>query len=107
MKKIILVLILALSVSGLFAKTEWIDLTEEQKEAGYTAIAYTDTKEEVLKITHVKDLEPYFKTYQKVDYENDSNKTIYIVVFFSLGVNVMEIAPHSNVAAMYIKTIFN
>ena len=65
MKRFILVLILILSASGLFAKIKWLELSEEQKDNGYNAIAFCTTEEEVLSITHIKDLEPYFKTYQK------------------------------------------
>lgn len=106
MKKILIFILLTFVSFLSFAKTSWLDVSEEQKEKGVTAIAMCTTKEETLKIAHIENLEPYFKYYTNYETKNNNDFSIYLVLFSTLGMNIMEFQPHSNAVAVYIKTIF-
>ena len=106
MKRYILFVVMFLTISvNVFSKIQWFELTEELKE-NYTAMAACTTKAEVLEITHVTDLEPYFITYKTGEAENKNDYSVYIVAFTSIGFVIEEYLPHSKTIAYYAKTIF-
>lgn len=106
MKKIFVFVLLTFVSFYSFAKTSWLDVSEEQKEEGVTAAAMCTTKKEALQIAHIENLEPYFKYYTNYETENKNDFPIYLILFSTLGMNIMEFQPHSNAVAVYIKTIF-
>jgi len=105
MKRLFVIVCLLLTCNLLFSEIQWLDVPEEfQKD--YTAIATCTQKKEVLEITHVKDLQPYFVSYRNGTEKNHNNYSVYIVYFSSLGFLVEEYLPNGKTIAMYAKTIF-
>jgi hypothetical protein len=105
MKRFLILICLLLACNLLFAEIQWFDVPEEFQE-DYTAIATCTSKKEVLEITHVKDLQPYFVSYRTGTDKNYNNYSVYVVYFSKLGFLVEEYLPNGKTIAMYAKTIF-
>lgn len=88
-----------------FSEITWLELDEETKKE-YTAMAACTKKTEVLEITHIKELEPYFITYKNSEYKNNNDYSVFLVAFTSIGFVIEEHLPHSKTVGYYAKTIF-
>ena len=102
MKRFIVLTCLLFACNLLFCEIKWLDAKEN--DDGITAYALCSTEEEVLQVTHWKDLESHFISYTKE--EEVAKQDIYLVVFMNLGTVVYEYHKGTKMAAYYVKTIF-
>ena len=102
MKRFIVLICLLFACNLLFCEIKWLDAKEN--DDGITAYALCSTEEEVLQVTHWKDLESHFISYTKE--EEVAKQDIYLVVFMNLGTVVYEYHKGTKMAAYYVKTIF-
>lgn len=102
MKKFLILTCLLFACNLLFCEIKWLDAKENND--GITAYALCSTEEEVLQVTHWKDLESHFISYTKE--EEAAKQDMYLVVFMNLGTVVYEYHKGTKMAAYYVKTIF-
>jgi hypothetical protein len=102
MKRFIVLTCLLFACNLLFCEIKWLDAKEN--DDGITAYALCSTEEEVLQVTHWKDLESHFISYTKE--EEAAKQDMYLVVFMNLGTVVYEYHKGTKMAAYYVKTIF-
>ncbi len=102
MKKFLILTCLLFACNLLFCEIKWLDAKEN--DDGITAYALCSTEEEVLQVTHWKDLESHFISYTKE--EEAAKQDMYLVVFMNLGTVVYEYHKGTKMAAYYVKTIF-
>ena len=102
MKRFLILICLLFACNLLFCEIKWLDAKEN--DDGITAYALCSTEEEVLQVTHWKDLESHFISYTKE--EEVAKQDIYLVVFMNLGTVVYEYHKGTKMAAYYVKTIF-
>ena len=101
-KRIAFIVILLTICLNAFCEIKWLDAKEN--DDGITAYALCSTEEEVLQVTHWKDLESHFISYTKE--EEAAKQDMYLVVFMNLGTVVYEYHKGTKMAAYYVKTIF-
>lgn len=103
MKKRLLFIVLVLAICiNAFSEIKWADA--EENEDGVTAYAVCTKKEEVLEITHWKDLDSHFISYTQD--KTASDRDFYLVVFMNLGTIVYEYHKGTKTVGYYVKTIF-
>lgn len=102
MKRFLILICLLFACNLLFCEIKWLDAKEN--DDGITAYALCSTEEEVLQVTHWKDLESHFISYTKE--EEAAKQDMYLVVFMNLGTVVYEYHKGTKMAAYYVKTIF-
>ena len=102
MKRFLILICLLFACNLLFCEIKWLDAKEN--DDGITAYALCSTEEEVLQVTHWKDLESHFISYTKE--EEAAKQNMYLVVFMNLGTVVYEYHKGTKMAAYYVKTIF-
>jgi hypothetical protein len=102
MKRFLILTCLLFACNLLFCEIKWLDAKEN--DDGITAYALCSTEEEVLQVTHWKDLESHFISYTKE--EEAAKQDMYLVVFMNLGTVVYEYHKGTKMAAYYVKTIF-
>ena len=103
MKKLFFVALFMAMCFSAFCEIKWLDVKEDNEE-GITAGAVCTTEEEVLKITHWKDLSSHFISYSQD--KEASGADVYVVVFMKLGTIVYEYHKGSKAVGYYVKTIF-
>lgn len=105
MKRALVLIFMLFVCNLLFAKVEWLDVEEmgfDKDSFLYpSAVATCETEEEVLKITHWKNLEDNFKTY--LTEKEPADKNYYVVMFTNLAVLVYEVNKGSKVYRYYFK----
>lgn len=103
MKRKILFIVLFLTFClNAFSEIRWLDAKDNDQ--GITAYAACSTEEEVLQITHWKDLSSHFMSYSK---ETEvAKQDMYLVIFMNLGTIVYEYHKGTKIAGYYVKTIF-
>lgn len=102
-KRIVLIALFFTICFNAFSEIKWIDAKEDNEE-GITACAVCTTKEEVLEVTHWKDLNSYFISYTQE--KEPAQADYYIVVFMRLGTLVYEYHKGTKMCGYYCKTIF-
>lgn len=102
-KKIIFTVIFLTICFNAFCKIQWLDI-EEDNEEGITAAALCLTEEEVLKVSHWKELESHFISYSQD--KEAAAADYYLVVFMKIGTVVYEYHKGSKTVGYYVKTIF-
>lgn len=102
-KRIAFIVILLTICLNAFCEIKWLDVQEDNEE-GITAAALCDTEEEVLKVTHWKDLESHFISYSQD--KDAAGADVYLVVFMRVGTVVYEYHKGSKAVGCYMKTIF-
>ena len=107
MKRLLILICLLFACSLLFSEIKWIDFDKnDERYKDYTALAVCSEKSEVLEITHLKSLDPYFISYQTDETMHNNKTSVYLVTFTKLGIVIYEYVPNSKTVGVYAKSLF-